>query len=96
MFVVSQADAGGILAKLRIFFATFGLADEIVSDNGPPFGSYKFTRFGELNGIKITKAPAYHPESNGLAERGVQTAKSALKEVFTRSQVRTPRYSKEN
>ena len=51
-------------------------------DNGPPFSSHKFTRFGELNGIKMTKARGYHPESNGLAEKEVQTAKNALKKYL--------------
>lgn len=51
---------------------------EIVSDNGPPFNSVEFTNFCLANGIKPVKSPPYHPQSNGIAERGVQTVKKAL------------------
>ena len=50
--------------KLRFVFATHGLPQTIVSDNGPSFTSDEFM---QANGIgHITSAP-YHPSINGLA-----------------------------
>eukprot|EP00102_Acyrthosiphon_pisum_P025989 XP_016663199.1 PREDICTED: uncharacterized protein LOC107884813 [Acyrthosiphon pisum] len=60
-------------------FAFFGLPEEIVSDNGPPFGSWLFNSYGNQSNIKITKTPPFHSQSNGLAERAVQTVKKFCK-----------------
>ena len=62
-------------------FATHGIPETIVSDNGSVFTSKEFKQFTNINGIKhLTTAP-YHPASNGLAERAVQTLKSGLKKM---------------
>lgn len=71
-----------LITTMRQFFAYFGLPDQIVTDNGPPFGSLEFTQFGEMNGIKMTRTPPYHPQSNGLAERAVQTVKKVFKKLL--------------
>ena len=54
----------------------------IVSDNACSFTSKEFSRFCALNGIKRVQCAPYHPSSNGLAERAVQTIKSGLKKVI--------------
>jgi hypothetical protein len=62
-------------------FATHGLPETVVSDNGTAFTSAEFRTFLKRNGIKqITSAP-YHPATNGLAERAVQTLKNALRKA---------------
>ncbi|XP_062588415.1 uncharacterized protein K02A2.6-like [Saccostrea cucullata] len=66
--------------KLRSVFATHGLPEVIVSDNGPPFTSKEFEQFIAKNGIQHIKTP-YHPSSNGCAERAVQTFKTAIKKI---------------
>lgn len=71
-------NAAEIITKLKEMFAIFGLPVEIVSDNGPPFSSAEFVAFCQANGIKPVKSPPYHPQSNGAAERGVQTVKKGL------------------
>ena len=65
--------------RLRQTFSTQGLPEIIVSDNGSNFTSKEFETFLKLNGIKhITTAP-YHPVSNGLTEKAVQTVKEGIK-----------------
>ena len=77
--VVNSATSNATIEKLQSVFATHGLPEVMVSDNGTAFTSEEFAAFVQKNGIRhLTSAP-YHPASNGLAERAVQTLKTALK-----------------
>ena len=69
------------IEKLRELFSAYGLPEELVSDNGPQFTSSEFAEFLELNGIRHTRSPPYHPSTNGATERMVQVLKKALKSV---------------
>ena len=59
----------------RSVFATHGLPEQVVSDDHPQFVSDEFETFLKANGIKHLRSSPYHPSSNGLAERFVQTFK---------------------
>ena len=65
----------------RSVFARFGLPNTLVSDNGLCFVSAEFEVFLERNGIRHVTASPYHPASNVLAERAVQTVKNGLKKI---------------
>ena len=69
------------ISRLHSIFATHGLPQQIVTDNGPTFTSEAFKEFTKLNGIKHTFSAPYHPSSNGLAERAVQTFKQSLRQM---------------
>lgn len=79
----NSTNAVQIISKLKEFFAYFGLPNEIVSDKGPPFNSFEFNAFYQSNGIKPIKSPSYHPNSNGSAERYVQTVKRNLEKSLS-------------
>lgn len=66
---------------MRDVFATHGIPDTVVSDNGRNFVSGEFESFLESNGIRHIRTAPYHPSSNGQAERFVQTIKSHLKKM---------------
>ena len=87
--VVNSATSQTTIEKLRSVFATHRLPEVLVSDNGSVFTSAEFDEFVRRNGIKhLTSAP-YHPASNGLAERAVQTVKIALKKATTGTSLET-------
>eukprot|EP00079_Xenopus_tropicalis_P023325 XP_012815654.2 PREDICTED: LOW QUALITY PROTEIN: uncharacterized protein K02A2.6-like [Xenopus tropicalis] len=80
---VASATTHAVIQVLRKLFATHGLPDTIVSDNGAQFTSADFRAFMESNLIRhVTTAPFHHPSSNGQAERMVQTTKDALKRII--------------
>jgi len=75
---MSSTSAANTIQQLRSLFARFGLPEQCVSDNGPPFNSQDFAAFMKSNGIKHIRSSPYQPATNGLAERFVQTFKRAL------------------
>ena len=66
------------IEQMRGLFATHGLPETIVVDNGTCFTSAEFQQFVERNNMQHITSPAYHPSSNGLAERAVQLVKTGL------------------
>ena len=77
--IMSTISSKETIETLRSVFATHGIPQMIVTDNGSPFTSKDFKSFTRKNGIKhVTSAP-YHPSSSGQAERAVQTIKKGLK-----------------
>ena len=83
VMTVPSTSAQCTIQKLHTRFATHGIPEIIVSDNGTGFISGEFQAFIKRNGIRhVTSAP-YHPASNGLAERAVQTFKSGLQKAPT-------------
>lgn len=90
--IVPAATSQNTIHKLRSMFATHGLLEMVVSDNGTPFTSSDFQEFMQRNGIRhVTSAP-YHPASNGLAERAVQTFKEAMKKSSGEVETRVARF----
>jgi hypothetical protein len=79
---VATTDFVSTSAALDTFFSVHGFCDTLISDGGPPFTSSQFATYVKGRCIRHILSPAYHPRSNGLAERAVQTFKSFLKKVY--------------
>ena len=78
---VKPATTTSTISHLRSIFAIHGLPEMLVTDNASIFTSEEFKLFTKQNGIRhVTSAP-YHPASNGLAERAVQTFKKFMKKT---------------
>ena len=74
--------AGPTIKALRSIFSRTGIPCVVVSDQGPQFKADEMKAFMKINNIRFILAPTYHPRSNGLAERLVQTFKLAMKKMF--------------
>ena len=77
--IVPSTSSHATIHVLRSIFATHGLPDVVVSDNGTASTSSEFKEFVQRNGIRHINSPPYHPVSNELAERAVQTFKGLKK-----------------
>ena len=71
---LTETTTPDVMLHLRSIFARHGISETVVSDNGP-----QYARFAREEGfIHVTSSPCY-PQSNGKAERTVQTVKAMLK-----------------
>ena len=79
VFPMSSTTASTTIRALRFLFATHGLPEVIVSDNGPQFVAQEMNDFLKSNGIRHCLSSPYHPASNGEVERAVRTFKESMK-----------------
>ena len=77
--MVTSTTTEKTITELCKLIASFGLREQVVSDNGSRFTCSEFDTFMKFNGIKHILTAPYHPKSNGEAERAVQTFKNSLK-----------------
>ncbi|XP_029053297.1 uncharacterized protein K02A2.6-like [Osmia bicornis bicornis] len=78
LFITNDLTSSTTIDKCRQVFATFGIPETIVSNNGRHFTSHEFREFLKSNGIVHKTITPFHPATNGLAERWVQTFKQML------------------
>ena len=71
----SSSTSSITIELLRKTFASLGLPEVLVSDNATAFTSAEFSEFLHRNGVRHVRTPPYHPASNGLVERAVQSFK---------------------
>uniref|UniRef100_A0A5S6QJF2 RNA-directed DNA polymerase n=1 Tax=Trichuris muris TaxID=70415 RepID=A0A5S6QJF2_TRIMR len=69
--VVPTVSSKAAISALRSLFATHGLPDCVISDNGSAFTSTEFAEFMKSNCIRHMTTAPFHPASNGQAERSV-------------------------
>ena len=76
---ITSTTAHKTIEALQVLFSRYGLPAQLVSYKGPQITAEEFADFVKANGIKDIRSAPYHPSTNGLAERFVQTFKKAIK-----------------
>lgn len=72
---LTSTSSQAVINHMKSIFAEHGIPMKLFTDNGPQYDSEVFQEFTRLYTIKhITSSPHY-PQSNGFAERMVQTVK---------------------
>ncbi len=90
--ITTSSIATTTIERLRLSFSTHGLPELVVSDNGLAFSSVEFEEFLQQNGVKHLTTAHYHPASNGLGERAVQTVKEGIKKMTGPLELRLTRF----
>ncbi|BHF74753.1 hypothetical protein SprV_0501784100 [Sparganum proliferum] len=75
---LNPSTASATIAFPRRIFSQHGLPEVLVSGNGSQFTSSTFEDFCRQHNIQHLRSTPYHPQSNGQAERFVDTFKRAL------------------
>ncbi|KAB0792847.1 hypothetical protein PPYR_14806, partial [Photinus pyralis] len=71
--------AKNVINKLKSIFARHGIPYLVVSDSGSQFISKEFQTFANEWNFKSIIASPHHQQSNGLAERTIQSLKKMIK-----------------
>ena len=81
--IIGDTTSKKVVQCLRRHFATHGIPDTVISDNGPQFVSEEFKKFSmEWMFNHVTTSP-YHSQSNGMVESSVKIAKNILRTSMT-------------
>ncbi len=66
------------ITYLKSQFSKYGIPEDLYCDNATNFVSREFRDFAKDYGFKLVTSSPHYAQSNGLAERAVQTVKSLL------------------
>ncbi|MBW0515399.1 hypothetical protein O181_055114 [Austropuccinia psidii MF-1] len=67
----------------NIIKATCGVPKIIISDRDPKFTSAFWTNLYDMLGTKLAFSTAYHPQTDGLAKRMIQTMEEIIRILCT-------------
>ena len=76
---LTSTTSSAVIRVLDELFATHGIPSTLVSDNGPQFSAAEFAVFARQSGFYHRTSSPKFAQSNGEAERAVQTAKNLIR-----------------
>ncbi|GFS21850.1 Pol polyprotein [Elysia marginata] len=79
--LLDRLTSAAVIIRLKSTFATHGIPDLVVFDNGPQFASAEFRQFSSIFGFTHTTSSPRHPQANGEAEHAVKTVKNLLRKA---------------
>ena len=71
-----------IVTYCKSQFSRHGISDKLITDNGPQFSSTSFKQFSQDYGFQRHTANPHYLQSDGRAEKTVQTAKRLIKKAI--------------
>ena len=75
---LATTTSSSVIRALKMIFSRYGIPEVLRSDNGPQYASKEFEEFAKSYGFRHETSSPLYPQSNGLAEHMVQTAKRLL------------------
>ena len=75
---LKRKNSAVIIGKLKTMFSRFGVPETMIADN-VPFASHEFQKFAEDWNFRLVTSSPNHPQSNGQAERSIQTIKKLMR-----------------
>jgi len=79
LFEIKEMTSRSVITKMKNAFSRFGVPEKVRTDNGGCYNSNQFCEFAKSYGFAHSTSSPRYPESNGLAERCVQTVKNMWK-----------------
>jgi hypothetical protein len=70
--------SNAVIGRLKEVFATHGIPDELITDNGPQFVAEEFKQFSRHYKFTHNTTSPHYPQANGEAEAAVKVAKKIL------------------
>ncbi len=80
---LSETTSEKVISCCKCHFARHVIPDVLVSDNEPQFSSTKFHQFSKTYRFNHHTSSPHYPQSNGKAEKAVQTIKSLLQKALS-------------
>lgn len=78
--LLTSHTAEKVVPHFKSMFARHGIPEVVMTDNGPPFSSTSSKEFAREYHFHHATCSAYYPQSNGEAERAVETVKALLRQ----------------
>ena len=75
---LKQSTSKDVITCCKAQFARYGIPDVLITDNGPQFASVEYQTFASDYQFKHKTSSPRYPQSNGMSEKSVQTAKRLL------------------
>ena len=82
LYKLKNATSQCVIETLKDSFARHRIPNEVVSDNGSQYKSYKFNNFAREWEFNHTTSSPRYPKSSGLAESSVKTVKNTMKKCL--------------
>jgi hypothetical protein len=78
---LSNIRSATVIQHTKSIFARHGIPEVVISDNGPQYSCQDYKYFASKWGFQNKTSSPVYPQSNGLAERTVQTVKNLLQKA---------------
>ena len=78
---LTSTTANHVINLCKSQFSRHGIPDVLITDNGPQFFCHSFQCFAQQYQFNHCTSSPYHPQSNGMAEKAVQTMKRLMKKA---------------